>query len=654
MSFANPSSLIWLAAAIPIIGFYILKIRLRRVPVSTLLFWQQVYQEQQPRSLFHRLRHWVSLLVQLVLLLLLVAALADPFLASEIRHQRRVVIVLDNSCSMNATDVAPSRLTAAKAEAARIVEGLRFREEVAVITAGGAPQVTCGFSHHRRTLMSAIDGVKPSDNPTRVREAIELARRLLGDFRGEHQRQIIVLTDGHFDSDNADASPSTGPDAHPGPSLPVITRRFGTPAGNVGITRFQPRRSLIDPLSYEILIEVTNASDEPAECRLDIDLNDNVIDVVPLKLAAGEKWSQTIEKTSAEGGRLVAHLDRADVLSADNQAWAILPALDPIPVTLVTDGNLYLQKVLDSHPLVQLSRVEPATWSALPNSARRITVLHRHVPGGTFPRGRFLVVDPRGSCDLWQVTEPLQNPIVGEQNKEFLTSILSHVRLENVRMPEARRVRFTDDSTAKVVVRTASGDPLLAVIERPETKVLLLTVNLDEGDLPLRTAFPILMSNALHWLTGNQGELRETLTTGAMMELDVRSLLTDNQIDSRGLRLVAPDSRRSPLPVGRERLTIGPLDQCGIWRVEADIGVSDGQRTSDVNAASVEPLLELACNLANREESDIRVRVDARERPPEMLSSGLFGNRPLSIWLVAVVWGLMLVEWWACQRRWLE
>jgi hypothetical protein len=654
MSLASPTALFWFAAAIPIIGFYILKIRLRRVPVSTILFWRQVYQENQPRSLFQRMRHWVSLLVQLSLLCLLVLALADPFLAWEIRQRRRVVIVLDNSASMNATDVTPSRLAAAKIEASRIVDGLRFRDEVAVISAGGVPQVACGFSNHRRTLASAIEGVNPTDNPTRVRDAIELARRLLGDSEGDHQRQVVVLSDRRADTEGSAIEPLSESDSRRNSSLQVITRQFGTPAANVGITRFQPRRSLIDPLSYQILIEVTNASDESVECRLDIDLNEHVIDVLPLKLAAGERWSHVLEKTSAEGGRLVAKLDRADVLTADNQAWAILPALDPIPVTLVSEGNLYLQKVLESHPLVQLSRGDPAVWNASSASGRGITVLHRHVPDGPFPRGRFLVIDPRASCELWQVGEPLSNPLIGVQNKEFLTSILSHVRLENVLLPEARQVKFADESLVKVVARAASGDPLLAIIERPETKVLLLTVNLDEGDLPLRTAFPILISNALNWLTGNRGELRETLTTGAIAEFDVKSLTKDNQIGSRGLSLVAPDGRRSPLPIGRERLTIGPLDQCGLWRIEPDHDSSNNGAAITNNHSRVEPVLELACNLANRDASDIRVHTEMNLQPLELQSAGLFGNRPLSVWLIACAWGLMVVEWWAYQRRWLE
>jgi hypothetical protein len=45
MSLVNPIALLLAGLAVPIVVFYILKIRLRRVPVSTLLFWQQIFEE---------------------------------------------------------------------------------------------------------------------------------------------------------------------------------------------------------------------------------------------------------------------------------------------------------------------------------------------------------------------------------------------------------------------------------------------------------------------------------------------------------------------------------------------------------------------------------------------------------------------------------
>src|SRR6186997_3439513 len=114
MSFATPFALAWAALTVPIVVFYILKIRLRQAPVSTTIFWQQIYDEKSPRSLWQQLRHWLSLLLQIVWLMLLVLALAEPFLLSTAWQARRTVLVIDNSASMNAIDVSPTRLAASR------------------------------------------------------------------------------------------------------------------------------------------------------------------------------------------------------------------------------------------------------------------------------------------------------------------------------------------------------------------------------------------------------------------------------------------------------------------------------------------------------------------------------------------------------------
>lgn len=642
MSLASPLALLWLAALIPVVVFYILKVRLRRVPVSTVLFWRQIYDEYQPRSIWERMRHWMSLLAQVVLILLLVGALTDPFFAWETRQLRRIVLIVDNSASMNATDVAPSRLAAAKEEALRVIRGMRFGDELAVVTAGGTPRVACGFSSHGRTLADALDDVVSTDNPTRVVAAVELAHRLLGERQDEHRREIGVLTDSGFHRLREDEAPGEPVRQEPPPSVEtrLIVHRFGSSVGNVGITQFQVRRSLIDPLGYEILAEVTNASEEPIECRLEIDLNDEVVDVVPLKLTAGQRWNQSFEKASVDGGQLLAKLDRADALATDNRAWAVLPKREMIPVTLVSEGNLFLQKVFESNPLIELTQITPPGGKPLADgrelsskasaSAAAITIFYRQVPG-VLPKGAVLVIDPRESCDAWQVGDVLQNPVVHQQDKD--SPLLRHVRLDNVVMPEARQLKFTNDEGVKVMAQSVAGDPLLAMIERPAQKVLLLTVNLDEGDLPLRTAFPILMMNALNWCIENRGELRESLPTGSITEIDVAAMDRSRS----PLALIAPDGRRSVLPTPSERFSLGPFDQCGVWRVVAD----------DRDAT----LLELACNLTDRSESDVRVLETDERTEISVVSASLFGNRPVWFWLIALAWLLMSVEWWAYQRR---
>lgn len=616
MNFLNPTALIWFGLALPIIFFYILKIRLRRMPVSTILFWQQIFEQKQPRSIWEHLRHLLSLLVQLALLALLVFALSEPFFRWESRGARRIVMVVDNSASMNANDVKPTRLDAVKRRGRQIIDNLRFTDEMAIIAAGTEPQVASGMTDHQRTLRDALTAIPATDGPTRVHEAVELARRLLADQKNP---KIIILTDGAFDDTDKLVKAK---------DVEVISIGRNTP--NVGITRFQVRRSLRDPIGYEILAEVHNASDKPAECRLEIDLDDDVIDVVPLKLEPGKRWSQTFEKTSAEGGKILAKLDKPDALMADNQAWAILPRRETQPVTLVTDGNLFLSKVFEAIPLVRLTLTKDP--GAPGSKAGGIAVFHRKLPD-RLPPGPVLVIEPSKSNELWELGEKISSPIVAKQDKDSL--LLAHVKLENVTMPDARQLTFKAKATT--LASAITGEPLYAVIDRPEGKVYVLTLDLNKSDLPLQTAFPIMMTNALAAIAGPKGELRESVGSGNVAEVDLPA--------RRGLLLRSPNGATRPLPPGATKTLVGPLDRCGIWSIVR----SPSAENPKVQSA---PELEVACNLANRRESDLRPPDGLK--PAQVTLAGGFGGRPIWYYLIAAAWFLAGLEWYLYQRRWIS
>jgi hypothetical protein len=624
MSLVNPAALAMAALAIPIVVLYILKVRLRRVPVSTLLFWRQIFEEKKPRSIWQRLRHLVSLLLQLAFLTLLVLALADPIVRGQQARARRLVLVVDNSASMNATDVAPSRLAAARAAGRRVIDGLRLGDELAVVAAGTQPQVYSGLTDHQRTLRAALASIPASDGPTGVADAVAMARRLVSAADKSHS--VIVLTDGCFEGAGELARQ---PD--------VELMRFGTASGNVGITRFQARRSLVDPIGYEILAEVFNASDAAVRCRLELDLDDDPIDVVPLDLKPGESTTQLFDKTSAQGGRLRARLNHPDVFAVDDVAHAILPRRERQPVTLVTEGNLFLEKVFEAIPLVDLAVTKD--WGVPSRSEGRqsgVTVFHRKLPP-TLPPGQVLVIEPSDSSALWKVEEPLQNPVVASQAKD--STLMAHVRLDQVFMPEARKLVL--QAPAQVLAESATGDPLYAVIERPEGKVVVLTVNLDKGDLTLQTAFPILMTNLLSWFREGKGELLEALATGAVAEVQLPAESGPGPKAARFLR--APDGSERPLPAEGAKVAVGPLDRCGLWSIVCRAARKDGAR---------ETRIELACNLANRRESDLRPATSLPEQ--HRAAASALGARPVWYYLIAVAWALTTWEWFLYQRRWID
>ena len=127
--------------------------------------------------------------------------------------------------------------------------------------------------------------------------------------------------------------------------------------------------------------------------------------------------------------------------------------------------------------------------------------------------------------------------------------------------------------------------------------MLVLTVNLDEGDLTFRTAFPIMVTNPLGWFASQSGELRESLVAGAISEIE----LPGQETSAPPLILRAPGGKERPLPTMNSKVSVGPLDEVGIWSIAeqpADVAKKDQQK---------EPILELACNLATKAESNLNL-----------------------------------------------
>ncbi len=663
MAFATPLAFALAALAVPVVVFYILKVRLRRVPVSTNLFWKQIFDEKPPRSLWQYLRHVLSLLAQLLLVTLLVLAVADPYFSWQLLQARRIVAVIDNSASMRADDGESSRFDAAIDAALATVDGLRFRDEMAIVLAGSEPEVVVGMSGHAPTLKRALRSIEISDNSTDLKPAIDLGKRLVA----EHPHgQVLVFTDGcrkKAEENNAE------------PDAAVSYRVFGSAdAGNVGITRFQVRRSLIDPLGYEVLVAVRNASSHPVKGRLELELAGSPVDILPLDLSPEGVFARSLEKTSLEGGTLTASLtelqiadddqedepseaskpetDRKRVinsLATDDRAWAVLPARAIQNVLLITEGNLFLQKVFEANPLVRVTvQAEfPDKWPA-----DGIVVLHRKVPE-MLPPGQVFVVDPSGDCDAWKLGQPIRDPIVTEQDEA--STLMTHVRLDNVVMPKARALTFTNPPHALASV--LSGEAVYAEVKRERGKCLVLTVDINEGDLAFRTAFPIMVANTLGWFNGQTGELRQALPTGSIAEVE---LADDAETEESAFVLHNPSGDSQPLPVHRRAaaheasngdeeagaiaessayLAVPPLNKCGVWSVAR---AASGEGES--------PLAELAVNLASDAESDLRTPAELITKPTNHLAASWF-SRPLWYYLAAAACLLALVEWVLHQRR---
>jgi Ca-activated chloride channel family protein len=193
----------------------------------------------------HRLRH-LPIVVSVVALLLLTVAMAGPTRETHIPRNRAVIMLaIDVSQSMRATDVPPNRLDAAKQAAKRFAQQLTPGVNLGLISFAGNVNVLVSPTPQHEATIGALDNLKP-DNQTAIGDAIfaalqsvqTVAAVLSSGATTPPPARIVVLSDG---KENKPGNPNnlrgayTAARAAKDQGVPVSTISFGTDGGSVEV-----------------------------------------------------------------------------------------------------------------------------------------------------------------------------------------------------------------------------------------------------------------------------------------------------------------------------------------------------------------------------------------------------------------------------------
>ena len=275
MNFLEPAAF-WFALALPVVVvFYLLKRKRVVKLISSTLLWQKFLAENQANAPFQKLRKNWLLLLQLLMLILVILALARPYFAGDAKQSRLRVLVLDASASMQATDVKPNRFESARAEAMKFVDGLREGDQMIVLQAGASTQVKQSATSEKAALRRAIEGTAPTDSITRLDEALRLAETLVKD---QNDAEIHLFSDGAFPF----------PEGFERKPLPLVYHRIGTGAENAGITAMDVRANPDNPAQRAIFANIANVSSNALSARLELTFNGQPVDLKAVTLPPRE------------------------------------------------------------------------------------------------------------------------------------------------------------------------------------------------------------------------------------------------------------------------------------------------------------------------------------------------------------------------------
>ena len=295
MNFLEPLGLIGLAALIPIIALYFLKLKREERVVPSTLLWKKVLDDLQVNSPFQRLKYSLLLLLQLLLVALLGFALARPYLSLAGYAGHKTILLLDTSASMATRDAGAggklARFEAAIRDAQAKVEDLRQNDEMAIVAFDKDVRQLSKFTSDRALLKQILSDLQPRDMETNAEEAFETALAL---SEGQQNVQVLVLSDGCFgpvkmlkeqkEAAHGNLEDSAGANATKMLNLRLSNFRFvsygSDTSENAAITQIDARTrpvkatdqdgKRIDALETQVFVMVENFAPKPREIVLSL------------------------------------------------------------------------------------------------------------------------------------------------------------------------------------------------------------------------------------------------------------------------------------------------------------------------------------------------------------------------------------------------
>jgi len=596
VTFGAPAAL-WGLLALPLfVLLYLLRVRRREQPVSSILLWRRSAPSLAASRPSRRIERSLLLLLQLLAVACLVMGLARPAVIGQGIAGRDIVLVLDGSLSMQARDVAPTRFDRARAEALAVVSRLAPGQRAAVVLALPHPMLLAALTDDRRALEGALRAAAPWDAPGDVAAAVTLGAAQQPGPGG----QVLVWTDA-----------ARGPL----PSVAGVTYRIvGTSDDHVGITEF---RVLRDAGEVRALVRVTNEGSAPRRVPLEVRLGDALVYRETSTVAPHDSWTTVFPVTGA--GVLRARLDVHDTLPGDDEATAVI---DPTPlasVLLVSRGNPYLEGVLRVLPVARAAAtatVAPSTWSRF-----GIVILDR-VDVGSLPPGNYLAIGTVPPGLPVSAAGVAVHPSVAAWDRE--DPVLRFVDLSDVRIDRALALAPEGGR-----VLAAGAVPLVWAYDGGGVRIVILAFALEDSDLPLHVAFPILIQNSLAWLGGAIADAR----VGDDVQVPAGS--------ASSATLTDPNGRRATLRAIDGVFVLPTLARAGLYRLSVAGGADR----------------VFAAEIGSPQASVIRPgrapggTATAPVSGPAGVSQTALVRVPLWPWLVAVALGAALGEWGLATRR---
>lgn len=452
IEFANPAALWFLTLIVPIVLLYLLKRRRQDRVVPSTFLWKQALEDTQASTPFQKLRSNLLLLLQILIVVLLTALLAQPFFPTPSTESRQWILVIDRSASMQATDETPNRYEAAQNKLTALIESVPSEDQILLLSTGSEASILQNFTTNHAGVLKKLNQLEVEDVAAEWEDLFLILKPLL---RKSPKPKLIIASD----FANIPAAMMQ--------SLNFDSIQVGRKSNNFGITR-AALESLPDSTHEQLLFfQVKNFSGSAGQADLEVRQNNELLDAFQLQLKPMEEREKTLRVSVQTQSRLEVRIQTDDAFSLDNDF--ILIAEPRKRITVQNDiKNAFLTRALNVLDTAQTAtgapikisndlQDGPGLYFLRGNNQKPVAVVQWNSAG---PQLRFI------DAGLWRIMN--YRVLTTPPGAEPLLEISEGV------------VGYTLDESGK--------------------RRIVLGFQIEDSNLALLAGFPIFIGNALEWI----------------------------------------------------------------------------------------------------------------------------------------------------------
>lgn len=464
MGFTNLWPLFLLLTIPPVIMLYILKRKYKEEVISSSLLWREVYKNTRANTPWEKFKKNIMLLLQIIIILSVILALMSPSISIGGKSYKNVIMVIDNTASMNTIyNDSNSRLEQGKTLAKEYLNSTKEGTNTYIISYDGNSNLLLNGEFNKSNTASIIDKINASYSSGDISDVVSFVKAI-GDGIGE-EYEALIFTDKQV-------------------AISDINGRI-VYLGNSGLN------ASVDNVSHKfvddkvkVIANVTNNGDSLYEGDFSLYNGEELVAVEGVTLQVGESKTLSFQLDSLNSDYLKGELSRKDILMEDNTYYHVVNENKVKKILLVTDENVFLEKafgIIENTEVYKTNDVSNITE----NDEYDLYVFDNKMPKVMPRKGSILFINPN-SNEFFNVLEG------GEIGQATAVKGAVSNYLENIQFTLSE-YNIIETPYYGTNILTIDDNSIGFKGEINDRKIAALSFDLHSTDFALKKEFPILI-----------------------------------------------------------------------------------------------------------------------------------------------------------------